>query len=131
MLLPLSVMTRCVAQLNLDRLVDKVWDYLGLTRCVACAAAPIASATLYRGSPRETCYRVESAARTPTRVRHPRPIPHRSIYTKKRGQPPDLKEPVVLTYGRHGITVDSLCSQVRQAWRGGAGGYVESAGLRR
>ena len=64
---PHSVVISCNAGLNLDRLVDRVWDYLGLTR----------------------------------------------IYTKKRGQPPDLKEPVVLTYGRHGITVDSLCSQVR------------------
>ena len=34
------------------------------------------------------------------------------IYTKRRGQPPDLKEPVVLTYGRYGINVEALCDQV-------------------
>lgn len=26
------------------------------------------------------------------------------IYTKRRGQAPDLSEPVVLTHGRHGVT---------------------------
>jgi uncharacterized protein len=40
--------------------------------------------------------------------------PARSIHTKRRGQPPDLKEPVVLTHGRHGITVEALCDQIHR-----------------
>jgi small GTP-binding protein len=36
------------------------------------------------------------------------------IYTKKRGAPPDLAEPVVLTRGRHGVTVKSLCVQLHK-----------------
>lgn len=27
------------------------------------------------------------------------------IYTKKRGEPPDFQEPLILTYNRHGLTV--------------------------
>ena len=36
------------------------------------------------------------------------------IYTRKRGQPPDFSEPVVLTKGRHGITVESSCLQIHR-----------------
>jgi len=55
---PHSIVISCNMSLNLDRLLDRIWDYLGLTR----------------------------------------------IYTKRRGQAPDLSEPVVLTHGRHGVT---------------------------
>lgn len=34
------------------------------------------------------------------------------IYTKRRGQPPDLEEPVVLSYLRKGTSVKSLCANV-------------------
>ena len=34
------------------------------------------------------------------------------IYTKRKGQPPDLEEPVVLSEIRKGTTVKSLCSNV-------------------
>lgn len=37
------------------------------------------------------------------------------IYTKKRGAPPDLEEPVVLTGDRHGTTVESFCKQVHRS----------------
>mmetsp|Transcript_7879 Transcript_7879/g.12527 ORF Transcript_7879/g.12527 Transcript_7879/m.12527 type:complete len:239 (-) Transcript_7879:872-1588(-) len=37
------------------------------------------------------------------------------IYTKKRGQPPDWEEPVVLTSLRHGISVESACMQVHRS----------------
>lgn len=36
------------------------------------------------------------------------------IYTKKRGQPPDFVEPVVLTAGRYGVNVESLCNQIHR-----------------
>jgi ribosome-interacting GTPase 1 len=55
--------------LNLDRLVERMWDYLSLTR----------------------------------------------VYTKKRGQAPDFSEPVVLTAGRHGCTIDALCSAIHRS----------------
>jgi uncharacterized protein len=54
-----STVISCNMTLNLDRLLDNIWNYLGLTR----------------------------------------------VFTKKRGQPPDLAEPVVLTHGRHGVSV--------------------------
>jgi hypothetical protein len=34
------------------------------------------------------------------------------IFTKRRGQPPDLEEPVVLSQIRRGTTVQSLCENV-------------------
>lgn len=37
------------------------------------------------------------------------------IYTKKRGAPPDLAEPVVLTDGRGGRTVEALCKQIHSS----------------
>ena len=66
---PHSIVISASGELNLDRLVDKIWDYLSLTR----------------------------------------------IYTKKRGQAPDLSEPVVLTAGRYGVTVEALCNQIHKS----------------
>jgi len=57
------------APLNLDRLVERVWDYLALTR----------------------------------------------VYTKKRGEPPDFAEPVVLTSGRAGVSVEALCGAIHKS----------------
>eukprot|EP01098_Paradermamoeba_levis_P014839 TRINITY_DN726_c0_g1_i1.p1 TRINITY_DN726_c0_g1~~TRINITY_DN726_c0_g1_i1.p1 ORF type:complete len:449 (+),score=98.36 TRINITY_DN726_c0_g1_i1:128-1348(+) len=36
------------------------------------------------------------------------------VYTKKRGDPPDFIEPVVLTAGRNGVTVESACLQIHK-----------------
>ena len=66
---PHSIVISALGELNLDRLVDKVWEYLSLTR----------------------------------------------IYTKKRGEPPDFAEPVVLTAGRFGVTVEALCNQIHKS----------------
>lgn len=38
----------------------------------------------------------------------------RRVYTKKRGEFPDLSDPVVLTAGRHGYTVEALCKQLHK-----------------
>jgi hypothetical protein len=65
---PNSIVISCNMKLNLDRLVDDMWDALELTR----------------------------------------------VYTKKRGQPPDLKEPVVMTAGRYGCTVESFCNTIHK-----------------
>ena len=54
--------------LNLDRLVERMWEALTLTR----------------------------------------------VYTKKRGSAPDLREPVVMTAGRHGCTVESFCAHIHR-----------------
>jgi hypothetical protein len=35
------------------------------------------------------------------------------VYTKPRGKKPDFDDPLVLTDGRHGVTVESACKQVR------------------
>jgi len=37
------------------------------------------------------------------------------VYTKKRGQPPDLSDPLVLTNGRHGTSVESACLQLHKS----------------
>lgn len=37
------------------------------------------------------------------------------VYTKRRGEPPDLEDPVVLTKGRNGITVESACRQLHKS----------------
>ncbi len=66
---PHSIVVAANLDLNLDRLVERIWEYLRLTR----------------------------------------------IYTKRRGEAPDFAEPVVLTSGRHGITVDSLCTQIHRS----------------
>ena len=34
------------------------------------------------------------------------------IYTKRRGQAPDLNEPIVLSYQRHGLTVEAACKSI-------------------
>jgi small GTP-binding protein len=34
------------------------------------------------------------------------------VYTKRKGSPPDLKEPVVLTEGRGGRTIEAFCRQI-------------------
>jgi len=64
--MPHSTVMSVNNNLNMDYLIEKIWDYLGLTR----------------------------------------------IYTKRRGQQPDLEEPVVLSKIRKGTTVKSLCSNV-------------------
>ena len=66
---PHSIVVAASADLGLDRLVEKIWEYLSLTR----------------------------------------------IYTKRRGEAPDFEEPVVLTAGRHGITVESACNQIHRS----------------
>jgi small GTP-binding protein len=37
------------------------------------------------------------------------------VYTKKRGQPPDLADPLVLTSGRHGVSVEAACLQLHKS----------------
>jgi hypothetical protein len=37
------------------------------------------------------------------------------VYTKKRGQPPSMSEPLVLTNGRHGTSVESACLQLHKS----------------
>lgn len=37
------------------------------------------------------------------------------VYTKPRGKKPDFEDPLVLTYGRHGTTVESACKQVHRS----------------
>lgn len=64
---PHSVVVSVHADLNLDYLLEKMWDYMGLIR----------------------------------------------IYTKRRGAPPDLDEPVVLSRERpDGLTVQAACKHV-------------------
>jgi len=36
------------------------------------------------------------------------------VYTKKKGQAPNFEEPIVLTSGRNGVTVESACLQVHK-----------------
>lgn len=63
---PNSLVVSVRAQLNLDRLLENMWDLLGLVR----------------------------------------------IYTKPKGQAPDLTEPIVLTSGRRGLTVSAACESI-------------------
>lgn len=63
---PDSVVISVYLKLNLDEMLQKMWEYLGLLR----------------------------------------------VYTKRRGQPPDLTEPVILSNERHGLTVEALCKSV-------------------
>ena len=37
------------------------------------------------------------------------------VYTMRKGEAPDFAEPVVLTAGRHGTTVESLCNQIHRS----------------
>lgn len=39
------------------------------------------------------------------------------VYSKRPGAPPDLEEPIVLTAGRHGFTVEAVCKQVHRSLR--------------
>jgi ribosome-interacting GTPase 1 len=66
---PNSVVCASGADLNMPGLVDKIWQYLALTR----------------------------------------------VYTMRKGEAPDFAEPVVLTAGRHGTTVESLCNQIHRS----------------
>ena len=66
--MPHSTVISVSDELNMDTLIEHIWEYLGLTR----------------------------------------------IYTKRRGQAPDLEEPVVLSSIRKGTTVKSLCQNVSQ-----------------
>lgn len=63
---PNSVVISVRLNLNLDYLLEKMWEFMGLTR----------------------------------------------IYTKKKGGPPDLDEPVVLSSQREGITVEAACKSI-------------------
>ena len=63
---PDSVVISLYMKLNIDYMLQKMWEYMGLMR----------------------------------------------IYTKKRGQPPDLTEPVVLSSQRHGLNVEAACKAV-------------------
>lgn len=63
---PDSIVISVYLSLNLDYLLQKMWDYMGLIR----------------------------------------------IYTKRRGQPPDLSEPVVLSVERHGLTVEAVAKSI-------------------
>ena len=65
---PHSIVISASAELNLDRLVERAWEYLRLTR----------------------------------------------VYTKKRGQQPDLREPVVMTHGRYGCSVEAVCNHIHR-----------------
>jgi hypothetical protein len=63
---PDSVVISIYMKLNIDYMLQKMWDYMGLLR----------------------------------------------IYTKRRGQAPDLTEPVVLSNERHGLTVEAACTSI-------------------
>lgn len=64
--LPNSVVISVQMNLNLEYLLQKMWEYLGLVR----------------------------------------------IYTKRRGQAPDLTEPIILSPQRHGMTVEAVCKSI-------------------
>lgn len=63
---PDSVVISVHLNLNLDYMLKKMWEYMGLIR----------------------------------------------IYTKRRGQPPDLVQPIILSLQRHGLTVESVCNSI-------------------
>lgn len=63
---PDSVVISIYMSLNLDYLLQRMWDYMGLIR----------------------------------------------IYTKRRGQAPDLSDPIVLSTERHGLTVEAVCQSI-------------------
>ncbi|KAL6042753.1 Developmentally-regulated GTP-binding protein 2 [Balamuthia mandrillaris] len=65
---PNSIVISCNLKLNLDRLLEYIWEYLGLVR----------------------------------------------VYTKKKGNPPNFSEPIVLTRGRNGVTVQAACASVHK-----------------
>ncbi len=63
---PDSIVISVHLNLNLDYMLSKMWEYMGLMR----------------------------------------------IYTKRKGQAPDLDEPVILSKTRHGLTVESVCHSI-------------------
>jgi uncharacterized protein len=63
---PDSVVISLYMKLNIDYMLEKMWEYMGLLR----------------------------------------------IFTKRRGQAPDLTGPVVLSNERHGLTVEAACQSV-------------------
>eukprot|EP00283_Hemiselmis_rufescens_P008004 CAMPEP_0173420248 /NCGR_PEP_ID=MMETSP1357-20121228/1821_1 /TAXON_ID=77926 /ORGANISM="Hemiselmis rufescens, Strain PCC563" /LENGTH=428 /DNA_ID=CAMNT_0014383027 /DNA_START=41 /DNA_END=1327 /DNA_ORIENTATION=- len=65
---PNSIVVSCHLNLNMDRLVSRMWDMLALIR----------------------------------------------IYTRRRGEPPDLEEPTVLTAGRGGVNVKTMCMHLHK-----------------
>ncbi|MCL4419490.1 TGS domain-containing protein, partial [Patescibacteria group bacterium] len=64
--LPDSVVISIYMKLNLDYLLQRMWDYMGLIR----------------------------------------------IYTKRRGQAPDLDEPIVLSSERNGLSIEAACKAI-------------------
>lgn len=64
--MPDSVVISIYMDLNIEYLLQKMWQYMGLIR----------------------------------------------IYTKRKGQQPDLHEPIVLTAQRHGLSVEAVCKSV-------------------
>ncbi|KZV56096.1 Developmentally regulated G-protein 1 isoform 1 [Dorcoceras hygrometricum] len=66
---PNSVVISCNLKLNLDRLLAKMWEEMGLVR----------------------------------------------IYTKPQGQQPDFSDPVVLSAGRGGCTVEDFCNHIHRS----------------
>jgi uncharacterized protein len=63
---PDSLVISVHLNLNLDYMLQKMWEYMGLIR----------------------------------------------VYTKRRGQAPDLVEPVILSNQRHGLTVEAVCKGI-------------------
>jgi ribosome-interacting GTPase 1 len=72
--------------------------------------------------------------------KQPQPQPRQvRVYTKKIGHKPDFTEPVVLTSGRGGTTVEAMCRQVHNSlvrefkyalvWGASAKHYPQRVGL--
>eukprot|EP01029_Cantina_marsupialis_P005658 TRINITY_DN1617_c0_g2_i1.p1 TRINITY_DN1617_c0_g2~~TRINITY_DN1617_c0_g2_i1.p1 ORF type:complete len:405 (+),score=113.38 TRINITY_DN1617_c0_g2_i1:81-1295(+) len=66
--LPNSMVISCQLELNFDRLLSKIWEYLAIVR----------------------------------------------VYTKRKGAPPDLSEPLILTPIRGGYSVKAACGQIHK-----------------
>ena len=67
--MPMSLVISVRMNLNLDFLLARMWDAMGLVR----------------------------------------------VYTKRRGEAPAFSEPVVLSEGRHGCTVEAVCRQIHKS----------------
>eukprot|EP01101_Sappina_pedata_P004587 TRINITY_DN1982_c0_g1_i1.p1 TRINITY_DN1982_c0_g1~~TRINITY_DN1982_c0_g1_i1.p1 ORF type:complete len:412 (-),score=189.27 TRINITY_DN1982_c0_g1_i1:139-1374(-) len=63
-----SVVISCNLNMNLDYLLERMWEELALVR----------------------------------------------VYTKRKGLQPDFSDPIVLTSGRNGVTIDSACAQIHK-----------------
>eukprot|EP00967_Tisochrysis_lutea_P084866 scaffold118807_cov31-Tisochrysis_lutea.AAC.1 len=115
----------CRAKLNLDVFLDKVsvvdasWHFLTLpsglfaTRLlirVACVVGGVQWETLQQclhvGN--FTCFRLATIGFQVWEY-----LGIVRVYTKPRGKKPDFEDPLVLTHGRHGLTVEAACKQVR------------------